>query len=214
MEKKLVRVPYNEKRLNFLDATMPFLVLEDESVLYNFDYIYNANVMFIRELDEFNVPKKPFKLWNFAGEDLSSYYRHIKFIEFDQAEVYKAAQEVYPEDGEEVWMEQVEQHYQTLMGMGEGICEARSDIQGTFAEQKAEQDRRQNLLQSIADRTSQDEDALPSPEVMQLRADEAQKALDEAFAPSKTSESGLIVEAPKPKIITSLTENTPTKLVL
>ena len=211
MEKKLIRVPYNEKRLNFLDATLPFLVLEDGTTLYNYDYIYNSNVMFIRELDEFNVPKKPYKLWNFAGEDLSTYHRHIKFIEFDQSEVYKAAQEVFPEGNEEVWLAQVEQHYRTVNEMGEGICEARSDIMNTFKAEKEEQERRQNLLQSIADRTAQDEDALPSPEVMQLRADEAQKALDEAFAPS-TSDSGIIVETQK--IITSLHDNTPTKLVL
>jgi hypothetical protein len=91
---------------------------------------------------------------------------------------------------------------------------------GKFAEDKAEQDRRQNLLTDIANRTAGDEDALPSPEVMQMRQEAAQKMLDETFGSNtETTDSGIIYEKKEitvetPKIITSSVENTPTKLVL
>lgn len=210
MEKKLVRVEYNEKRLQFLDATLPYLILEDGDTVYNFDYYFVRNATFIRKLNEFDAPVIPFKLWNFKGEDLTSYYNHIKFLEFDQKVVYEAAKEVYPGESEEFWLAEVEKHYQTLLDIDEGICEARQDIEETNKAERAENERRQNLLQDIANRTAQDEDALPSPEVMQLRMDETNKILADAFAEPEKSE--IIVETPK--IITSLSDNTPTKLVL
>lgn len=210
MEKKLIRVPYNEKRLQFLDATLPYLVLKSGDILYNFDYYFLRGTSFIRALNEFDAPVTPFKLWNFKGEDLNTYHNHIEFLEFNQAVVYEAAKEVYPGESEEFYMEQVETHYETLIALGDGICEAREDIESTNEAEKKENERRQNLLQSIADRTAQDEDALPSPEVMQLRQDAANKILEESFAEPPKSE--IIVETPK--IITSVNELTPTKLVL
>jgi len=94
--------------------------------------------------------------------------------------------------------------------MDEGICEARQDIEETKNAERMEHERRQKLLQDIADRTAHDEDALPTPEVMQLRMDETNKILADVFAEPEKSE--IIVETPK--IITSLSDNTPTKLVL
>ncbi|MFA5403991.1 MAG: hypothetical protein WC358_03550 [Ignavibacteria bacterium] len=210
MEKKLIRVQYNEKRLQFLDAALPYLVLKSGEVLYNFDYYVLRNATFIRELNEFNAPVIPFKLWNFAGEDLHTYHDHIEFLEFDQNIVYEAAKEVYPEESEEFWLGEVDKHYAALLEMTDGICEARSDIESTKDAERKEHERRQNLLQEIADRTAHDEDALPTPEVMQLRQDAANKMLAETFSPEPSSE--IITE--QPKIITSAFENTPTKLVL
>jgi hypothetical protein len=210
MEKKLIRVPYNEKRLQFLDATLPYLVLNSGEVVYNFDYYCTRNASFIRELNEFDAPVVPFKLWNFKGEDLHSYYNHIEYLEFDQNVVYLAAQEVYPGESEEFWQDEVEKHYSMLLELGDGICEARQDIEEKNEADRKEHERRQNLLQDIANRTANDEDALPSPEVMQLRQDAANKMLDEAFA--ETPKNEIIVETPK--IITSTSELTPTKLVL
>lgn len=210
MEKKLIRVPYNEKRLQFLDATLPYLVLKSGEVIYNFDYYVLRNATFIRQLNEFDAPVIPFKLWNFAGKDLHTYHDHIEFLEFDQNIVYEAAKEVYPEESEEYWQAEVAKHYAKLLEMDEGICEARQDIEETKNAERMEHERRQKLLQDIADRTAHDEDALPTPEVMQLRQDAANKMLEEAFVPQPSSE--IVVE--QPKIITSAFENTPTKLVL
>jgi hypothetical protein len=210
MEKKLVRVKYNEKRLNFLDATLPYLVLTDGTVLYNYDYYYNRILTFIRELNEYDTPVVPFKLWNFKGEDLHTYSNHIEFIEYDQAIVYEAAKEVYPEESEEVWLAEVANHYNTLLEMDDERCEARQDIEETFEAEKKEAERRQDLLQNIANLTAHDDDALPSPEVMQLRNDANQQILADAFAEPAKSE--IVVETPK--IITSSIENIPTKLVL
>ncbi len=210
MEKKLIRVPYNEKRLQFLDATLPYLVLKSGEVIYNFDYYVLRNATFIRQLNEFDAPVIPFKLWNFSGKDLHSYYDHIEFLEFDQNVVYEAAKEVYPEESEEYWQAEVAKHYAKLLEMDEGICEARQDIEETKNAERMEHERRQKLLQDIADRTAHDEDALPTPEVMQLRMDETNKILADVFAEPEKSE--IIVETPK--IITSLSDNTPTKLVL
>lgn len=210
MEKKLIRVPYNEKRLQFLDATLPYLVLNSGDVVYNFDYYYIQNASFIRELNEFDAPVVPFKLWNFKGEDLHSYHNHIEYIEFDQNVVYLAAQEVYPGESEAFWQDEVEKHYSMLLELGDGICEARQDIEEKNEADRKEHERRQNLLQDIANRTANDEDALPSPEVMQLRQDAANKMLEDAFA--ETPKNEIVVETPK--IITSASELTPTKLVL
>jgi len=213
MEKKLIRVKYNEKRLNFLDATLPYLILTDGTTLYNFDYYATKLATFIREVNEYNSPVVPFKLWNFKGEDLHTYSNHIEYLEFDQAVVYEAAKEVYDDENEEFWLLQVQEHLDAVNAMDDGICDARSDIESTFEAEKKENERRQNLLQSIADKTANDPDALPSPEVMQLRQDANNKLLDDAFgANTETTAAGIVVE--KPKLITSAFENTPTKLVL
>ena len=212
MEKTLVRVPYNEKRLQFLDATLPFLYLEGGRKVYNFDYWAVPQATFIRELNEHDSPIIPMQLWNFKGEDLTKYVFAIKEIEYDKAVVYEAAKEVYDDMSEDELLEQVEEHYQRVLAMDDGKCQAREDVEGTFEAERAENERRQNLLNSIAQATAGDEDALPTPEVMQLRHDAAQKAVEDAFALSAPS-SEIVVETPK--IITSLNEPLkPSKLIL
>lgn len=211
MEKTLTRVPYNEKRLQFLDATLPFLVLKDGRVVYNFEYYSTPNATFIRELNEFNAPIVPSRMWNFKGDDLTSYYNTIVELEYDKAVVYEACKDYYSEDGEDVWNDALEQHTQTVLAMDGGVCEAREILEAAHAAEKAEQERRQALMQSIADATAQDEDALPSPEVMQLRLDAGKDVLTNKPVGNATP-SGITVETPK--IITNLNESAPTKLIL
>lgn len=209
MEKKLIRVKYNEKRLQFLDATLPYLVLRDGEVLYNFDYFATSSATFIRALNEFDVPTIPYRLWNFKGEDLTTYHNTIVEIEYDENVVYEAAREVFPKESDEFYAEEVRKHYKKLLDMDEGICEARQDIEETYENEKKEKERRMNLLERIANETAKDPDALPSPEVMQMRIDESNKILEDAFKEPESTE----IKVETPKIITSSVESTPTKLI-
>lgn len=170
MEKKLIRVAYTEKRLEFLDVLEPYLVLQDGRVLYKFDFFITKNLMFIRELDEFDKPVVPYKLWNFKGEDLTTYYNHISHIEYDVNLVYDAAREVKETDDPEIIEATVKEHYEKVLSMGgDDISESRKLIEESAEQERLENERRQKLMQEISDRTAHEEDALPSPEVLELR---------------------------------------------
>lgn len=210
MEKKFVKVPYNEKRLQFLDPLLPRLILENGEIIYDFDYFFTQQAMFIRKLNEFGSPVVPYKLWNFSGQDVSSYFNHIKEIEFNQAGVYDAALEVYPNETPEFHAEIVEKHLADTLAMGDGKCDARNDIEETINADRVENERRQNLLQKIADQTAGDADALPSPEVMQLRMEANQAAIDATFTTDTISTGEITpsgIEVVKPNLITSTNDD-------
>lgn len=204
------RVPYTEKSLNILDATFPSLVLTDGTVLSTFDYFIRGNITFIRELDEFNVVKKPNQFWNFSGKDVSTYTNDIVELEYDFDKIKNAHIDVYPDASDEEIDEMCEAYHKRLLDNDKEICEARKNIIEGFEAENAETQRRQDLLQRIADQTANDPDALPSPEVMQMRMDEAKRLAESQIQVPDSSivtpPTGLItglheVPANPPKII-------------
>jgi hypothetical protein len=96
------------------------------------------------------------------------------------------------------------------LAMGDGKCDARNDIEETINADRVENERRQNLLQKIADQTAGDADALPSPEVMQLRMEANQAAIDATFTADTISTGEITpsgIEVVKPNLITSTNDD-------
>lgn len=204
------RVKYTEKSLNILDAALPSLVLSDGRVLSKFDYIAYPSGTFIRELDEYDKVKIPKQLWNFAGKDLSTYCFDIVELEYDANVIRSAHEEVYPDASPEEINEMCEAYHNRLVENDNEMCEARKNLVEAYEAENKENERRQSLLQKIADATANDPDALPSPEVMQMRMDEARRAAESQIqlpdSTISTPPTGLITglhEAPAnpPKII-------------
>lgn len=204
------RVKYTEKSLNILDATLPSLVLSDGRVVSKFDYMAYPSGTFIRELDEYDKVKVPKQLWNFAGKDLSAYCFDIVELEYDAAVVRDAHEEVYPDASPEEIDAMCEAYHNKLVENDTEMCEARKNLVEAYEAENKESERRQSLLQKIADATANDPDALPSPEVMQMRIDEANRLAESQIqlpdSSIVTPPTGLITglhEAPAnpPKII-------------
>lgn len=198
------RVKYTQKALQHLDATLPFLVLTDGSILSNFTYMKYSYGTYIIALTEFDVPFRPSRMWNFEGEDLTTYYNAITHVEYDANLIRTALLEVEGPMSEAELEVKVLEFHKMLESYDDGICSALEMLDEAYAAEKAEGERRNKFLQDIADATANDPDALPSPEVMQMRIDESNKVLDAAFSDVGTTSNE--IEVVKPSIITSLNE--------
>ena len=205
------RVPHTEKSLNILDATLPSLILADGAVLSNFDYFATASGTFIRALDEYGLVTRPTQLWNFAGKDLRTYSNDIVELEYDADKVRAAHEDVYPDASSEEIDAMCEAYHQRLLGNDTGMCDARKNLTEGFEKETQENQRRQDLLQRIADQTANDPDALPSPEVMQLRMDEAKR-----LAESEIKLQDMSIVTPPTGLITGLHDAplNPPKIIL
>ena len=144
--------------------------------------------MFIQALTEFNVPYRPTKLWSFSsGDDLTTYSNNIIQLEYDANIVRNAFKDVYPEYSDDEIEGSYFDYHQKLLGNDNGISEARKNIEEGHEIENAENKRRYDMLQHIADLTANDPDALPSPEVMQKQLDDSQKMLADTFAEPKSN---------------------------
>lgn len=193
------RVKYTEKSLNILDAALPSLVLYDGTVLSKFDYFSYPYGTFIRELDEYDKVKVPKQLWNFSGKDLTAYCNDIVELEYDMNVIRNAHVDVYPNASPEEIDAMCEAYHQKLVDNDTSICDARKNLTEAHEAEMKENQRRQDLLQKIADQTANDQDALPSPEVMQLRMDEAQRLAESEIQLMDTS-----IVTPSTGLITGL----------